>query len=105
MSEVKRGLDTINDITRVTNFIPTIGTLISTVVQTVSSVEDTFNQAYRKVQEIDGKVNRFKSIASTAAQTSERGEVSHLGKYLLWEMVSPPFPDNNHYRMKWDFHN
>ena len=77
MSEVKRGLDTINDITRVTNFIPTIGTLISTVVQTVSSVKDTFNQAYRKVQEIDSKVNRFKSIASTAAQTSDRGKVSH----------------------------
>ena len=58
MADVKSGLDTINDITKITNFIPVIGQLIATVIETASDVRQTFNQAFNKVQEIDSEVYR-----------------------------------------------
>ena len=73
MADVKNGLDTIDDITKITNFIPVIGQLIATVVETASEVRQTFNRAFNKVQEIDSEVYRYRSVATAAKETGDKG--------------------------------
>lgn len=74
MADVKNGLDTIDDITKnITNFIPVIGQLIATVVETASEVRQTFNRAFNKVQEIDSEVYRYRSVATAAKEIGDKG--------------------------------
>mgnify|MGYP001795103476 CR=1 FL=1 len=73
MADVKSGLDTIDDITKITNFIPVIGQLIATVIETASDVRQTFNQAFNKVQEIDSEVYRYRSVAIASKETGDKG--------------------------------
>ena len=72
MADVKHGLDTIDDITKITNFIPVIGQLIATVVETASEARQTFNRAFNKVQEIDSEVYRYRSVATAAKATGDK---------------------------------
>ena len=73
MERVKNGLDTVLDIKRIVNAIPTVSTFLSPLLNDVRSVRETFSRAYTTVQQIDGAVYRYKSVAMTAVQNGDTG--------------------------------
>lgn len=74
MDSIDNGFDTINTITKITKYIPKIGSLISVLVNGVNSAKRTFDSAHSRVKTIDNALYKYKDDADRAATAATNGE-------------------------------